>query len=83
MKKAKRHRVIYLIMEIIFILCALLFLMAFLVCEPHDRIPIGLWLGGCIFMVVEMHVARKAICSSRSSSKDVMSSGDPPPDSSD
>ncbi len=61
MKKARRNRAIYLVMEIIFIMCALLFLLAFLVCEPYDRIPVGLWLGGCVFMVVKMHLARKPV----------------------
>ena len=59
MKKAKRSAVICLIMEIVFLLCALLFLMVFLVCEPYDRIPVGLWMGGCVFMAVQMHLGRK------------------------
>lgn len=83
MKKTKRNRVIYLIMEIVFILCALLFLLVFLVCEPYDRIPVGLLLGGCVFMAVEMHLARKSTRPPRDASKDVTLSSDPPPDSSD
>lgn len=61
MKRTRRNRVICLVMEILFLLCALLFLAAFLVCEPYDRIPIGIWLGGCVFMAVQMHLARKSI----------------------
>lgn len=61
MKPTKRNRVLCLVMEIVFILCALLFLAVFLVCEPYDRISVGVWLGGCIFMAVQMHTARKSI----------------------
>ena len=80
MKKARRHRVIYLVMEIVFLLCALLFLMVFLVCEPYDRIPVGLWLGGCAFMAVKMHAARKATRQSRGAPPDAEPSSAPPPD---
>lgn len=82
MKKAKRNRAIYLVMEMVFILCALLFLLVFLVCEPYDRIPVGVWLGGCIFMAVQMHLARKSIRQPRDSSQDVTPSSALPPDGS-
>lgn len=79
MKKARRNRVIFLVMEMVFILCALLFLVVFLVCEPYDRIPVGVWLGGCIFMAVEMHLARKPGRQSQESSQDETPAGTPPP----
>ena len=81
MKKVRRNGAIYLAMEIVFILCALLFLMIFLVCEPYDRIPVGAWMGGCVFMTVRMHLARKALRKSNGSSQDATPSSAPPDDS--
>ena len=59
MKKERRNRIIYLVMQIVFTLCALLFFVILLVCEPYDRIPVGIWFAVCVFMTVQMHRARK------------------------
>lgn len=59
MKKERRNRIIYLVMQIVFTLCALLFFVILLVCEPYDLDPCRNMVAVCVFMTVQMHRARK------------------------
>ena len=59
MKKVRRNRILYLVMQLVFMICSVMFFLILLVCEPYDRIPVGGWFGACVFMTVQMHRARK------------------------
>ena len=59
MKKNRSSPILYLALQILFIVCALLFLTVLLVCEPYDRIPVGIWFAVCVWMAVQMGRRRR------------------------